>query len=211
MITLLFVIFFMILIGLILNSPKYSNSTICNKQLTDNEYLQHMITHHEVAVYMSEKHLHNTHNPKILNIIRQLIRTQKYEIFWMKNNINNSEYDDLNDEMSDNTIRMNKNYYFTQGDYINPNTLGLTNTFCNPDFFNINHNEHNSNMTDESYIQHMIPHHQIAVDMSKRILKTTTNDFIIYLAYRIIRSQQLEIYELTNITKSNYTFNSILL
>lgn len=66
-------------------------------------------------------------------------------------------------------------------------------------------------MTDESYIQHMIPHHQIAVDMSKRILKTTTNDFIIYLAYRIIRSQQLEIYELTNITKSNYTFNSILL
>ena len=57
----------------------------------------------------------------------------------------------------------------------------------------------------------MIPQHQIAVDMSKRILKTTTNDFIIYLAYRIIRSQQLEIYELTNITKSNYTFNSILL
>jgi uncharacterized protein (DUF305 family) len=31
-------------------------------------------------------------------------------------------------------------------------------------------------MTDEMYI-HMIPH-QVAVDMSKKILKTTKNDFV---------------------------------
>ena len=43
------------------------------------------------------------------------------------------------------------------------------------------------------YIKHMIPHHQVAVDMSKRILNTTNNDFIIDLAYKIIHSQQLEI------------------
>jgi uncharacterized protein (DUF305 family) len=39
----------------------------------------------------------------------------------------------------------------------------------------------------------MIPHHQVAVDMSKTLLKNTNNDFMIYLAYRIIRSQQNEI------------------
>ena len=51
------IIFFIVLIGTIL----YSNTetTICNKQLTDNEFIDHMITHHEVAVYMSENHLHN--------------------------------------------------------------------------------------------------------------------------------------------------------
>ena len=31
----------------------------CNQELTDDEYINHMITHHEVAVYMSESHLKN--------------------------------------------------------------------------------------------------------------------------------------------------------
>ena len=66
-------------------------------------------------------------------------------------------------------------------------------------------------MTDEMYIQHMIPHHQVAVDMSKKILNTSNNDFIIYLAYRIIRSQQLEIHELYNLLNSNYKINSKIL
>ena len=60
-------------------------STICNKPLTDDEYLDHMITHHEVAVYMSEKHLHNTNNPIIFDILRNIIRLQSYEINIMKN------------------------------------------------------------------------------------------------------------------------------
>jgi uncharacterized protein (DUF305 family) len=66
-------------------------------------------------------------------------------------------------------------------------------------------------MTDDMYINHMIPHHQVAVDMSKRILKTTTDDFIIYLAYRIIRAQQFEIAELHNLANSKYIYQSELL
>ena len=44
-----------------------------------------MITHHEVAVYMSEKHLDNTKNPIIFDILRNIIRLQNYEINIMKN------------------------------------------------------------------------------------------------------------------------------
>lgn len=44
-----------------------------------------MITHDEVAVYMSEKHLHNTNNPIIFDILRNIIRLQSYEINIMKN------------------------------------------------------------------------------------------------------------------------------
>jgi uncharacterized protein (DUF305 family) len=33
-----------------------------------------MVKHHEVAVYMSENHLHNTKNPIIFDILRNLIR-----------------------------------------------------------------------------------------------------------------------------------------
>jgi hypothetical protein len=30
----------------------------CNQKLTEDEYKHYMITHHEVAVYMSKMHLH---------------------------------------------------------------------------------------------------------------------------------------------------------
>ena len=57
----------------------------------------------------------------------------------------------------------------------------------------------------------MIPHHQVAVDMSKKLLKNTKNDFMIFLAYRIIRSQQDEIILLNDMMKKdNYRYQSKL-
>ena len=96
--------------------------------------------------------------------------------------------------------------YNTQGDYAKPNQINISDTFCNPSFFNIT--KHLDKMSDDGYIKHMIPHHQVAIDMSKKILKSTNNDFIIYLSYRIIRAQQYEIYKLNNLLNSNYLHNS---
>jgi uncharacterized protein (DUF305 family) len=168
-----------------------------------------MITHHEVAVYMSENHLQHTKNPIILDILRSVIRIQKYEINLMKDSKkNNKTNDDFNDEMSNKNIKMDNSYIYTVGDFTKPNTPYLSNTFCDPGFFNISHKKLH-NMTDATYIQHMIPHHQVAVDMSKRILKTTKNDFIIDFAYKIIREQQLEITRLYYLSK--YVFESNIL
>ena len=62
------------------------------------------------------------------------------------------------------------------------------------------------------YLEHMIPHHQVAVDMSKKLLRHTKNDFMIHLAYRIIRSQQDEIILLTNLLDDkNYQYQSEML
>ena len=55
------------------------------------------------------------------------------------------------------------------------------------------------NLNEKMYLEHMIPHHQVAVDMSKRLLKHTNNDFMITFAYRIIRSQQEEISYMNNL------------
>jgi uncharacterized protein (DUF305 family) len=66
-------------------------------------------------------------------------------------------------------------------------------------------------MTDEMYIHHMIPHHQVAVDMSKKILQRTNNDFIIDLTYKIIYNQQLEITNLYYLSKSKNMFKSNIL
>ena len=210
MITILFIILFIILIGVILYTHKETN--ICSEQLTDIQYINHMITHHEVAVYMSEHHLHNTKNPVILDILRNIIILQNYEIDLMKDSkmINNTNQE-FNDEMSNKNIKMDNSYRYTQGDFTKPNTPYVSNTFCDPSFFNMYHNKNLHSMTDAMYIQHMIPHHQVAVDMSKIILQTTNNDFIIDLAYRIIYNQQSEITNLYYLSKSKNMFESTIL
>jgi uncharacterized protein (DUF305 family) len=184
----------------------------CNQELTDDEYIDHMITHHEVAVYMSESHLHNTKNPIILDILRNVIRLQNYEINLMKDSkIVDKTNDEFNDEMSMTNQNIKKLYRYTQGDFTKPNTPYLSNTYCDPGFFKMSHNKNLHNMTDEMYIQHMIPHHQVAVDMSKKILQKTTNDFIMDLAYKIIHNQQLEITNLYYLSKAKNMFESNIL
>ena len=214
MVVLSFIIFFIILFGIILHTSREASieASICNKQLTDDEYINHMITHHEVAVYMSETHLHNTKNPVILDILRHVIRLQNYEINLMKDSklVNNTNAE-FNDEMSNKNIKMYNSYRYTQGDFTKPNTPYLSNTYCDPGFFNMSHNKNFHSMTDAMYIQHMIPHHQVAVDMSKKILKTTNNDFIMDLAYKIIHNQQLEITNLYYLSKSKNMFESNIL
>ena len=59
-------------------------------------------------------------------------------------------------------------------------------------------------LDDKMYIHHMIPHHQVAVDMSKVLIKNTKNDFMLYLAYRIIRNQSAEIVYLNYLLNKMY-------
>lgn len=182
-------------------------TNICNDALPEELYIQHMIKHHDVAVHMSVIQTHNTKNPYLHDILRNLIRLQNYEINLMKDNIKiNNE-----DEMSDNDKKMSHYYTFTQGDFSKPNEPHISKTFCDPGFFNVSHQNKMQHMTDADYIRHMIPHHQVAIDMSKKILQQTNNDFIIYLAYRIIRNQQLEIVNLHNLLQSKNVFESSIL
>ena len=184
----------------------------CNQELTDDEYIDHMITHHEVAVYMSESHLHHTKNPIILDILRNVIRLQNYEINLMKDSkIVDKTNDEFSDEMSMTDQNTKKSYRYTQGDFTKPNTPGVSNTYCDPGFFDMSHNKNLHDMTDEMYIQHMIPHHQVAVDMSKKILQKTNNDFVMDLAYKIIHNQQLEITNLYYLSKTKNMFESSIL
>ena len=188
----------------------YNEDNVCRGMLTDEQYLNHMIAHHQVAVDISIMLQKNTKSPVMQEIIRKLIWMQNYEINLMKIALRNLPSNDMSIETG-----MNKKYIPTISDYMEPNKLGLTKTYCDPYFFNPEeHMKHMRHMKldDEMYIKHMIPHHQVAVDMSKVLLKNTTNDFMIHLAYRIIRSQQGEVIILDNLNKmSKYKHSSELL
>ena len=191
------------------NNLESFESNPCGNNLTDKEYLIHMIPHHQVAVDISVLLQKKTKNPEMQEILRKLIWIQKYEIDLMKYMLNT-----LPNDMSINDKKMNTIYRSTISDFVKPNKLGLTQTYCDPHFFDpeehMKHMEH-MELNDEMYLHHMIPHHQVAVDMSKKLLKNTRNDFMIFLAYRIIRSQQDEIILLNDMMKkNNYRYQSNL-
>ena len=190
------------------HKKKQKEVNICRSKLTDNEYLEHMIPHHQVAVDISILHQKKSKSPFMQEILRKLIWIQKYEIALMKNILKK------NMEKVSSHEKMNSYYIANVSDFTKPNNKGLSKTFCDPNFFDPEkHMEHLETMelNDKMYIEHMIPHHQVAVDMSKVLLKNTKNDFMIKLAYRIIRSQQEEIIMLNDYLKSPYKHKSDLL
>jgi uncharacterized protein (DUF305 family) len=176
----------------------------CDYNLSDEDYLKHMIPHHKVAVDISLLLQKTSYDPVMQGILRHLIWVQNYEITLMKTMLEGMPSQITTDHKT-------RGYIPTVANSIPPNKIGLTNTYCDPNFFDPEgHMEHMKHMdlTDKTYIEHMIPHHQVAVDMSKKILKHTENDMMISLAYRIIRSQQNEIVLLTDLLKNKYIHKS---
>jgi uncharacterized protein VirK/YbjX len=177
----------------------YNSDYPCRVFLSDNDFLKHMITHHQIAIDISIQHIENTKSDIIMKVLRELIWTQKYEIVMMMEELNQKT-------VNISEITSNQPFIPTILSFTYPNVIGLTNTYCDPGFFNStthnNHNQHNKILTDKEYIVHMIPHHQVAVDMSKILLKHTKSDFLISLAYRMIIAQESEIILLNDLLKS---------
>ena len=195
----------------LINPHRKNKSNIFRDYLTDKEYLEHMIPHHQVAVDISILLQKKTKNPEMQDILRKIIWVQNYEIQLMRYMAKSLPEND----MSTSEIDMVRNYTITIGDLTKPNKVGLTKTYCDPHFFDPKkHMKHMKHMKldDKMYIKHMIPHHQVAVDMSKVLLKNTKNDFMIYLANRIIRSQNAEIILLNDmLSKKRYSHQSKLI
>ncbi len=211
MVVIIIIVLLLLILVLYKRYESFDNSKLdypCRVILSDNDFLKHMITHHQIAIDISILHIKNTKNVIIMKVLRELIWTQKYEIVMMMEELSHKT-----ENISE--IVSNQPFIPTTFSSIYPNIVGLSNAYCNPGFFSLNmHKHHNPNnmvLTDMQYINHMIPHHQVAVDMCKILLKNTKSDFLIYLSYRMIMGQEKEIILLNDMLKGNYIFGSILL
>jgi len=156
-----------------------------------------------MAIDISIQHIENTKNDIIMKVLRELIWTQKYEIIMMR-----EELDHKTQNISD--ITVNQPFVPTTSSFTYPNVIGLTDAYCDPAFFTSHMHGHKAShnkpthmiTTDKQYILHMIPHHQVAVDMCKILLKHTKSDFLIHLAYRMISAQESEIILLNDLLKT---------
>ena len=158
-------------------------SNPCTDNLTDEEYLIHMIPHHQVAIDMSKELQKKTKKPNMIYLTREIIRKQGYEIWEMemiKKNIQ-FNYIPLNSN-----INVNKNDYCIFESKSEICSKKNINENCNPLFFNPEeHMKHmkNMNINDKSYLTHMIPHHQVAINMSKRLLLYTNNPLLVLIPH----------------------------
>jgi len=186
----------------------YLKSNPCTDKLSDLEYLEHMIPHHQVAIDMSNLLQPQTSSDVMLNLCREIIRIQSYEIFEMSKM---KRYDGelfTNDKWKKETIK-------TKLDMYNPILSKADDGECNPLFFKPNdHSKHMKGMkiTEQSYLEHMIPHHQVAIDMSRRLLLYTNNSYLLDFCRKLILAQQAEILYMNNLLINiNFLYKSELL
>jgi uncharacterized protein (DUF305 family) len=161
-----------------------------------------MIPHHQVAIDMSELLIPKTKDPKMLILCRNIIRKQGYEIWEME-----QMKQKISDTMFDNT-EFNPVNDRTKLDIYYPKLSKSKDGSCNPLFFKPNdHMKHMDGMeiTDKSYLEHMIPHHQVAIDMSRRLLLHTNHSYLLVFCKGLIIEQQGEIFYMNNILNNSYT------
>tara|TARA_A100001015_G_scaffold174175_1_gene193616 strand:- start:61 stop:645 length:585 start_codon:yes stop_codon:yes gene_type:complete len=185
-----------------------SKSDPCKDMLTDIDYLKHMIPHHQVAVDMSVLLIPHTQNPTMLHLCRNIIRKQKYEI-WEMNNILKNISDTI---FVDDTIMYSNDQ--TKLDKYEPINSKSKDGECDPLFFKPDdHSKHMEHMeiSEKSYLEHMIPHHQVAVDMSRRLLLHTNHSYLLDFCKKLIIDQQTEILYMNNLLNNKYNHYSPLL
>ena len=185
-----------------------NNSNPCTDILSDIEYLEHMIPHHQVAIDMSNLLIPTTTDPTMLHLCRNIITIQNYEIWemtMMKNQLSNTIVSD--DKWSRDNISSTLEKYY-------PRISKSKDGSCNPLFFKPNDHSKmmiNMKINDKSYLEHMIPHHQVAIDMSKRLLLHTNHSYLLWFCRKLIQDQQAEIFMINNLLKNGYNHTSDLL
>ena len=105
-----------------------SGSNPCTDKLTDREYLDHMIPHHQVAIDMSNMLEPNTNSDTMLNLCREIKRKQSYEI-WEMSGMKNYKGDLFSD------AHWTKDTIVTKLDMYNPIMSKSKDGSCNPLFF----------------------------------------------------------------------------
>ena len=163
-----------------------------------------MIPHHQVAIDMCKLMKPFTKNHFLQSIYRDMIYNQTSEINYMENLLRHlPNMSAVNSEVmfrdSELKTLLSLNKYSKPKNYV-----------CDPLFFDPhNHAEHMKHMkqSDRSFLEHMISHHQVAIDMSKRLLQYTINPSLTKLCYDIIISQRSEIFTMNHLLDYLITYD----
>lgn len=146
----------------------------------DVDFLANMIPHHQGAILSSKKLLETTTNQTLTELANNIISEQEKEV---------AEFTDLVEELEGKNI----SYAEIDTDAIGNDMEAIMNKMM-ADMSAIEVTADN----DIDFLKGMIPHHQGAIDVSKKILEYTKDDKIKEIANRIIAAQEKEISDMNN-------------
>ena len=147
----------------------------------DVDFLANMIPHHKGAILSSKKLLETTKDNKLIELANNIVTEQEKEV---------AEFTGLVKELEGKNIS-----------YAEIDTVAIGNDMENimnkmmADMSSIEAAADN----DIDFLKGMIPHHQGAVDVSKKILEYTKDEKIKEIANRIISAQEKEISDMNNL------------
>ena len=168
-------------------------SNPCRDFLSDEHFLRHMISHHQVAIDMSREAIDKSNDEFVRRIAGRIAWQQDYEIAVMTWHLHAASM-----EQSIQTRGPAAYNHQSMLAYYEPASIMPTAEYkCDPLFFDPDaHMDRHQSMghySDHMFVMHMIPHHQVAVDMSHRLLLHSEHIATREIATKIIRDQQLEI------------------
>ncbi len=140
-----------------------------NGKYSDERFIDAMVPHHEGAVEMARVALKKAEHPEIEQLAENIITTQRAEIKELKS-IKQKEFGTSSDPMDMSMGKMKG-----MGMMMDPQSLADENPF------------------DEAFIDHMIPHHQSAIEMAAVAREESQNPEIKELATSIVDAQKREI------------------
>lgn len=174
----------------------------CGKYITDEEFLKHMIPHHQVAIDMSHKVSQTSLDPIIIYLARNIIYGQTDEILLMENMLlSGIPMMASNDKSTYIEIPNQFTIWY-------PKMSRADNSDCKMHHFQTMND--NNKLSDEQYLRHMIQHHDVAVEMAERMTKHSKNPMIVSFAYDIIKNQRYEIWLMKQLLESKKIHSPIL-
>jgi uncharacterized protein (DUF305 family) len=197
---------------------------LSNDKISDKEFLELMIKHHNVAIKMSKLILMNSSDDFILDYARKLIYNQGEEVILMERLIKS-----IPNIQTSKSCNCGNRLISAELEKIYPGIF--SNAKCNDAHFkefgnvplqiraetdfevignSINNKtfadtkiDHKSKLTDKEYVDHMVSHHKSGVELAKLLLKSTNEPRLLLLGQTIILDQEKEMFQL------NYLFNCI--
>ncbi len=197
---------------------------LSNDKISDKEFLELMIKHHNVAIKMSKLVLMNSSDDFILDYARKVIYNQGEEVILMErllksvpniqaskscncgNRLISAKLEELYPGIFSNAKCNDKHFegfgnvplqMRTETDF---EVIGNSNnieTFADTKVNNV------SKITDKEYIDHMVAHHKSGVELAKLLLKSTNEPRLLLLAQTMILDQEKEMFQL------NYLYNCV--
>lgn len=150
----------------------------------DAYFIEHMIPHHQDAVTMSELARNRAKKPEVKQLAEDIIQSQTKEIEQMKAWYKNWFGKDIDSKNSGHNMHesdVNQNAVLHMG--MMGDERDLERLESNEDF-------------DRAFIEHMIPHHQMAVVMAEMLKRSTQRSEMKQLAEDIVTVQNKEIQQM---------------